>query len=262
MKDIPFYQIDAFTCGQFTGNPAAVCVLNDWLADDLMQKIAMENNLAETAFIVPEGKEWLIRWFTPVTEVDLCGHGTLASSFVVMDILEPDRQEVTFRTMHMGDLVVRKKGDTLELDFPTDTLHKCDLPRLITESLGKETVEYFMGRSDYLLHFGSETEILALRPDFRKLARADGRGVIVTAPGSDVDFVSRFFAPQAGIDEDPVTGSAHTSLTPFWSARLGKTSMTARQLSERGGYLECTLNGDRTLIAGRAVLFLKGEIFV
>ena len=163
----------------------------------------------------------------------------------------------------MGKLyVVTEKRDMLELDFPTDTLHKCDLPCLIMESLGKEPVECFTGRSDYLLLFGSEAEILALRPDFRKLAKADGRGVIVTAPGSDVDFVSRFFAPQAGIDEDPVTGSAHTSLTPFWSARLGKTSMTARQLSERGGYLECTLNGDRTLIAGRAVLFLKGEIFV
>lgn len=262
MKHIPFYQVDAFTCGPFTGNPAAVCVLNDWLADELMQKIAMENNLAETAFIVPEGKEWLIRWFTPVTEVDLCGHGTLASSFIVMDILETERQEVTFRTMHMGDLVVRKKGDTLELDFPTDTLHKCDLPRLVMESLGKEPVECHMGRSDFLLLFGSEAEILALKPDFRKLAMADGRGIIVTAPGSDVDFVSRFFAPQAGIDEDPVTGSAHTTLTPFWSARLGKTSMTARQLSARGGYLECSLAGDRSLIAGKAMLFLKGEIYM
>jgi PhzF family phenazine biosynthesis protein len=262
MGGIPFYQVDAFTCGQFTGNPAAVCVLKDWLAVELMQNIAMENNLAETAFIVPEGNEWLIRWFTPVTEVDLCGHGTLASSFVVINILEPERQEVTFHTMNMGDLVVRKKTDMLELDFPTDTLHKCDLPRLIMESLGKKPVECFVGRSDFLLLFGSEAEILALRPDFRKLAMADGRGIIVTAPGSDADFVSRFFAPQAGIDEDPVTGSAHTTLTPFWSARLGKTSMTARQLSARKGYLECSLAGDRTLIAGRAMLYLKGEIYV
>ncbi len=262
MKGIPLYQVDAFTCGQFTGNPAAVCVLNAWLPDELMQKISMENNLAETAFIVPEGDDWRIRWFTPVTEVDLCGHATLASSFVVINILETERQEVTFHTMHMGDLVVRKKGDMLELDFPTDTLHKCDLPRMVMESLGKEPVESFMGRSDFLLLFGSEAEILALKPDFRKLAMADGRGIIVTAPGSDADFVSRFFAPQAGIDEDPVTGSAHTTLTPFWSARLGKTFMTARQLSARKGYLECTLNGNRTLIAGRAVLFLKGEIFI
>jgi PhzF family phenazine biosynthesis protein len=262
MKSVPIYQVDAFTCGKFTGNPAGVCVITEWLPTHLMQKIAMENNLAETAFIVPDGKDWLIRWFTPVTEVDLCGHGTLASSFVVMDILEPERQEVTFHTMHMGDLVVRKKNDMLELDFPTDTLHKCDLPLLVKEGLGKEPAECFMGRSDYLLLFGSEAEIFALKPDFRKLATADGRGIIVTAPGSDVDFVSRFFAPQAGIDEDPVTGSAHTTLTPFWSARLGKTSMTARQLSARRGYLECTLKGNRTLIAGRTDLFLKGEIFI
>jgi PhzF family phenazine biosynthesis protein len=262
MGVIPFYQVDAFTCGKFTGNPAGVCVITAWLPGDLMHKIAMENNLAETAFLVPDGNDWQIRWFTPVTEVDLCGHGTLASSFVVMEILEPERQEVIFHTMHMGDLVVRKKNDMLELDFPTDTLHKCDPPLLVRESLGKEPVECFVGRSDYLLLFESENEILALKPDCRKLAMADGRGIIVTAPGSDVDFVSRFFAPQAGIDEDPVTGSAHTTLTPFWSARLGKTSMQARQLSSRRGYLECTLKGNRTLIAGRVVLFLKGEIFV
>jgi PhzF family phenazine biosynthesis protein len=262
MKSVPIFQIDAFTCGPFTGNPAAVCVLDEWLSDNLMQKIAMENNLAETAFLVPQGNNWLIRWFTPVTEVDLCGHGTLASAFVLLNIIQPDRNEVIFQTMNMGNLIVRKKGDMLELDFPTDTLKKCDLPDLIIESLDKEPVECFMGRSDYLLLYSSEAEITSLRPDFRKLAMADGRGVIVTAPGSDVDFVSRFFAPQAGIDEDPVTGSAHTTLTPFWSARLGKTAMKARQLSARRGYLECTLNSDRTMISGRADLFLKGEIFV
>jgi len=262
MKGIPLFQVDAFTCGQFTGNPAAVCVLREWMPDELMQKIAMENNLAETAFIAPEGSDWRIRWFTPATEVDLCGHATLASSFVVLNILDPERQDVSFHTMTMGDLIVRKKGDMLELDFPTDTLHKCDLPQLVMESLGKEPAECFMGRSDFLLLFGSEAEILALKPDFRKLAMADGRGIIVTATGSDADFVSRFFAPQAGIDEDPVTGSAHTTLTPFWSARLGKTFMTARQLSVRRGYLECTLKDNRTLIAGRAELFLKGEIFI
>jgi len=262
MNSVPIFQVDAFTCGPFTGNPAAVCVLSEWLTDDLMQKIAMENNLAETAFIVQQDTDYLIRWFTPVTEVDLCGHATLASSFVVMNILQPERHEVIFHTGKMGDLIVRKKGELLELDFPTDTLRKCDLPDLIIESLDKEPVECFMGRSDYLLLYRSEAEITNLRPDFRKLAKADGRGIIVTAPGSDVDFVSRFFAPQAGIDEDPVTGSAHTTLTPFWSARLGKTSMKARQLSARGGYLECTLNNDRTLISGRADLFLKGEILV
>ncbi|MFZ0473262.1 MAG: PhzF family phenazine biosynthesis protein [Bacteroidales bacterium] len=262
MGIIPCYQVDAFTLGPFTGNPAAVCVLADPLPDDLMQKIAAENNLAETAFIMPEGDDFQIRWFTPLVEVDLCGHATLASAFVVLKHLKPETQNVTFNSPRSGKLYVSLKEEKLELDFPTDKLNKCQLPSIIKESLGSEPLECFTGRSDYLLLFGSEAEILAIRPDFRKLARADGRGIIVTAPGSDVDFVSRFFAPQAGIDEDPVTGSAHTTLTPFWSARLGKKSMTARQLSERGGYLECTLNGDRTLIAGRAVLFLKGEIFV
>lgn len=262
MGIIPCYQVDAFTCGPFTGNPAAVCVLTDLLPDDLMQKIAAENNLAETAFITPENDDYQIRWFTPRVEVDLCGHATLASAFVVLKHLKTGTQRVTFNSHRSGKLYVSLKEDKLELDFPTDKVNKCQLPSIIKDSLGAEPLECFTGRSDYLLLFGSEAEILALRPDFRQMAGADGRGIIVTAPGSDVDFVSRFFAPQAGIDEDPVTGSAHTTLTPFWSARLGKTSMTARQLSERGGYLECMLNGDRTLIAGRAVLFLKGEIFV
>jgi PhzF family phenazine biosynthesis protein len=262
MVSIPFYQVDAFTWGPFTGNPAAVCVLTAWLSDDMMQKIAMENNLAETAFIVPQENEWLIRWFTPVTEVDLCGHATLASSYVVMNILQPDRRVVVFRSMKMGDLIVRKNGELLELDFPTDELKKCSLPPVIRDSLGVEPAESYIGRSDYLIVLKSEAEVMNVKPDFRRLASADGRGVIVTAAGTVVDFVSRFFAPQAGIDEDPVTGSAHTSLTPFWSARLGKTTLKARQLSARGGHLICTQKGDRTLVSGRATLFLKGEVIV
>lgn len=262
MRHIPLYQVDAFTSGPFTGNPAAVCVLNEWLTDGIMQNIAFENNLSETAFIVPAGDDWLIRWFTPVTEVDLCGHATLASSYVVMNILQPDRNSVNFNTLTMGSLTVRKNGDLLELDFPTDTLHTCLLPDLIRGSMGNEPLEWFMGRSDYLLLYGSEADILDLKPDFRKLEKADGRGVIATARGSDADFVSRFFGPQAGIDEDPVTGSAHTTLAPFWSARLGKKSMKARQLSARGGYLECNVYDDRTLIAGQAILYLKGEILI
>lgn len=262
MITIPIYQVDAFTTGPFTGNPAAVCVLTVPVTEETMQSIAMENNLAETAFITHGRGEWLIRWFTPVTEVDLCGHATLASAFVVLNILEPQSDEVVFRSRVMGTLTVRKKGDLLELDFPTDELHECVLTELINESIGKAPLENHMGRSDYLLLFKSESDIISMKPDFKKLAAADGRGVIVTAPGSDVDFVSRFFAPQAGIDEDPVTGSAHTTLTPFWSARLGKKTMTARQLSARGGLLECTVVGDRTRIAGTAQLFLKGEIYV
>lgn len=262
MITIPIYQVDAFTTGSFTGNPAAICVLTDPVTEETMQNIAMENNLAETAFITHGRDEWLIRWFTPVTEVDLCGHATLASAFVVLNILDPQSDEVVFRSRVMGTLTVRRKGDQLELDFPTDELHECPLPDLIRESIGKVPLESYIGRSDYLLLYPGESDILSMKPDFKKLASAEGRGIIVTAPGSDVDFVSRFFAPQAGIDEDPVTGSAHTTLTPFWSARLGKKIMSARQLSARGGLLECTLEGDRTRIAGMAQLFLKGEIYV
>ncbi|MFZ2340515.1 MAG: PhzF family phenazine biosynthesis protein [Bacteroidales bacterium] len=262
MKTIPIYQADAFTRGPFTGNPAAVCVLKDPVTEDTMQNIAMENNLAETAFITRGKDEWLIRWFTPVTEVDLCGHATLASAFIVLNILEPQNEEVVFRSRVMGTLIVRKKGELLELDFPTDYLRECAVPDLVRESLGKTPLESYMGRSDYLLLYGSESDILTMKPDFKRLAAAEGRGIIVTSPGSDVDFVSRFFAPQAGIDEDPVTGSAHTTLTPFWSARLRKKTLTARQLSARGGFLVCTLAENRTLIAGSAQLYLKGEIYV
>jgi len=261
MKKIPVYQVDAFTHGPFTGNPAAVCVLADPVTAETMQKIAMENNLSETAFITRGNDEWLIRWFTPETEVDLCGHATLASAFVVLNILEPHSSEVIFRSRVMGHLTVRRRGDLLELDFPADTLRECELPPILGESLGINPSECHTGRSDYLLLYGSEEDILALKPDFRMLAGTNARGVIVTAPGKDVDFVSRFFCPGVGIDEDPVTGSAHTTLTPFWSERLKKDHLTARQLSSRGGYLECALEGDRTLIAGRASLYLTGEIY-
>lgn len=260
MKTIPIYQVDAFTHGPFTGNPAAVCILTEPVTEETMQKIAMENNLSETAFITRAKDEWLIRWFTPVEEVDLCGHATLASAFVVLNILEPQTEEVRFRSRVMGHLTVRKRGDLLELDFPVDHAAKCELPPFISESLGEAPVESYIGRSDYMLIYKSESDILKMKPDFRKLAKTESRGVIVTAPGDTVDFVSRFFCPQIGIDEDPVTGSAHTTLTPYWSARLGRLSLKARQLSARGGYLECTLRGNRTLISGRALLYLKGEI--
>ena len=262
MKTIPIYQVDAFTCGPFTGNPAAVCILTEPVTGETMQKIAMENNLSETAFITRGKDEWLIRWFSPVEEVDLCGHATLASAFVVLNILEPHSEEVIFRSRVMGLLTVRKRGDLLELDFPFDHAVKCELPAFISESLGAAPVESWLGRSDYMLIYKSESDILQMKPDFRKLAQTKSRGVIVTAPGDTVDFVSRFFCPQIGIDEDPVTGSAHTTLTPYWSARLGKLSLRAKQLSSRGGYLECTLRDERTLISGRAVLYLKGEITI
>lgn len=262
MKSIQIFQVDAFTHGPFTGNPAAVCILTEPVTEDTMQKIAMENNLSETAFITRGKDEWLIRWFTPMEEVDLCGHATLASAFVVLNILEPMSEEVIFRSRVMGHLTVRKKGELLELDFPVDRPVKCDLPEFISESLGAAPDESYLGRSDYMLIYRNESDIRMMKPDFRKLSQAGSRGVIVTAPGDAVDFVSRFFCPQIGIDEDPVTGSAHTTLTPYWSARLGKHSLKARQLSSRGGYLECTLRGDRTLISGHAVLYLIGEITI
>lgn len=262
MISIPMYQVDAFTHGPFTGNPAAVCILTEPVTEETMQKIAMENNLSETAFITRGKDEWLIRWFTPVEEVDLCGHATLASAFVVLNILEPQSEEVIFRSRVMGLLIVRRRGDLLELDFPVDQAANCELPAFIGESLGAAPLESYLGRSDYMLIYKSEADIRKMKPDFRKLAQTKSRGVIVTAPGDTVDFVSRFFCPQIGIDEDPVTGSAHTTLTPYWSARLGKLSLKAKQLSARGGYLECTLRGDRTLISGHALLYLKGEITI
>ncbi|MCU0459724.1 MAG: PhzF family phenazine biosynthesis protein [Bacteroidales bacterium] len=262
MKTIPIFQVDAFTHGPFTGNPAAVCVLTDPVTEDTMQKIAMENNLSETAFITRGKDEWLIRWFTPAAEVDLCGHATLASAFVVLNLLEPQSEKVIFRSRVMGHLIVRRKNNLLELDFPVDNPAKCVLPQFISESLGGAPMESYMGRSDYMLVYGSESEIRQMKPDFRGLSQTESRGVIVTAPGDSVDFVSRFFCPQIGIDEDPVTGSAHTTLTPYWSGRLGKKHLEAQQLSSRGGLLLCTLDGDRVHIAGSALLYLKGEIFV
>ncbi len=262
MKSIPFFQVDAFTMGPFTGNPAAICVLEDWLPGAVMQKIAAENNLAETAFLVPADNDFMIRWFTPMVEVDLCGHATLASGYVVLNHLKPGAKEVHFHSVHSGTLTVILSGDVLQLNFPTDTLTECELPEVIKRSLNIEPLESYVGRSDYLALLNNESEIINVQPDFRRLATADGRGVIITARGTDVDFVSRFFAPQAGIDEDPVTGSAHTTLTPFWAKHLGKTSLTAKQLSARGGYLECILKDDRTLISGHAILFLKGEVLL
>jgi PhzF family phenazine biosynthesis protein len=262
MKEIPIYHVDAFTHGPFTGNPAAVCVLTDPVTEETMQNIAMENNLSETAFITRGNDEWLIRWFTPLAEVDLCGHATLASAFVVLNLLEPQSEVVIFRSRVMGHLTVRKKGDLLELDFPADTLRESEIPEVVKKSMGGKPKECHTGRTDYLLLYETEEDIRALKPDFRMLAATEARGVIATAPGRDADFVSRFFCPGIGIDEDPVTGSAHTTLTPFWAARLGKLSMTARQLSSRGGVLECTLDGDHIRIAGRALLYLKGEIYI
>jgi predicted PhzF superfamily epimerase YddE/YHI9 len=257
---ISLYQIDAFADRPFTGNPAAVCPLDAWLPDAVMQAIAAENNLSETAFFLPEGEAWRLRWFTPTTEVDLCGHATLAAAYVIFNLLAPDRQRVVFRTEKAGDLAVRRDGELLALDFPARPPIPCPLPPTLGPALGRQPTAVLAAR-DYLAVYEHSDDIAALAPDFAALAALDRFAVIVTAPGhGEIDFVSRFFAPAQGVAEDPVTGSAHCTLIPYWAARLGKTRLAARQLSRRGGSLSCALDGDRVTIAGRAVLYLTGVI--
>ncbi len=258
------YQLDAFTDQLFTGNPAAVVPLTDWLSDVLMQRIAQENNLAETAFYVKTAEgNYHIRWFTPTVEVDLCGHATLATAYVVFFLEDkPEADNITFDS-RSGPLRVCRQGEQLILDFPVDTYQKVPVqpPALLT-SLGEKPLEVYKGKTDYMLVYETQNQIENLDPDFREMSTVPARGVMVTAPGNDVDFVSRFFGPQSGIDEDPVTGSAHTTLVPYWAERLGKTELTARQISPRGGYLTCKLNGNRVDIAGQVKLYLTGEIVV
>ena len=259
---IPLYQIDAFADGPFTGNPAAVCPLDSWLPDDVMQAIAAENNLSETAFFVPEGEFYRLRWFTPTTEVDLCGHATLASAYVVFRWLRPECNSITFQTNEAGPLTVARDGDLLALDFPSRPALRCAMSEPLAAALGQPPAALLAAR-DFLAIYDSADDIAALAPDFAALAALDRFATIVSAPGTGgVDFVSRFFAPARGVDEDPVTGSAHCTLIPYWAERLGKTRLTARQLSRRGGALTCALNGARVTIAGRASPYLEGTITI
>lgn len=257
---LPIYQIDAFAARAFAGNPAAVIVLKAWLPDTLMQAIAIENNLAETAFLVHEPEGWRIRWFTPELEIDLCGHATLASAFVVFNELKAPGDCLRFNSMS-GPLSVEKAGEMLVLDFPSRPPVPCEAPNGLFEALGMSARPISKAR-DHFVVMDSEAEIAALRPDFAALDNVDSFGVIVTAPGETVDFVSRFFTPAAGIPEDPVTGSAHCTLIPYWAERLGKTRLTARQISRRGGDLACEHCGDRVRIGGRAVKVLQGEFIL
>lgn len=257
------YQVDAFASEVFTGNPAAVCILDSWLPDTLMQQIAMENNLSETAFVVKKGKRYEIRWFTPGVEVDLCGHATLASAFILFSDLESSSKKIDFHSPRSGALSVKRESDgQLTLNFPADTMSLVDPIPQLNQAMGLEAIGTLKGKTDIMLIYGNQEAIESLNPNFFLLKDLDVRGVIATAPGREVDFVSRFFAPQSGVDEDPVTGSAHTSLTPYWSGALGKKRLTARQLSKRGGDLTCRLRGDRVLITGKGVLYMKGEIFL
>ena len=258
---LKIYQLDAFTDKIFGGNPAAVIPLTEWLSDELMQEIALENNLAETAFYVPDGDRFHLRWFTPTVEVKLCGHATLATAYTIFHYENYPKSVIEF-TSRSGILKVEKQGDLLELDFPADKLQPAETPQALIEALGATPKETLKGLTDYMLIFDNEAQIKAFEPDFRKIASVKCRGIIVTAKGDEVDFVSRFFGPQSGIDEDPVTGSAHTTLTPYWAKVLNKTILSAKQVSPRGGELMCTLVSDRVKIAGKVTPYLVGEINV
>lgn len=255
---IPIFQVDAFTGTLFGGNPAAVCPLDFWLPDETLQQIASENNLAETAFLVEENGLY-IRWFTPAVEVDLCGHATLAAGHVLFNHLGYSGNELSLNSKS-GLLKVMREGNMLTLDFPADHITKTDISGVFSEVLGRGIVEVWRGKTDYMVVFGSQEEVEELKPDFRLLKNIAARGIIVTAPGNSTDFVSRFFAPQSGIDEDPVTGSAHTTLAGYWALKLKKSEMNAIQLSPRKGKLKCKIAGDRTLISGECVTYMAGEI--
>jgi len=255
---LDLWQVDAFTSRPLAGNPAAVVPLNAWLPDAVMQAIAAENNLSETAFLVREPAGWRIRWFTPATEVELCGHATLASGHVLLNDLEPELDAVTFAS-RSGPLTVTRQGDRLALDLPAYPSRRVDTPPLLVEALGAQPVETWLGVKMMAL-FEREEQVVALAPDFGKVARIEAFGVIATAPGERSDFASRYFVPQAGVNEDPVTGAAHCQLTPYWAKRLGKAQLFARQVSKRGGELWCEDRGARVTIAGHAAGYLRGKI--
>lgn len=259
----PIYQIDAFTNALFSGNPAAVVPLDTWLPDALMQQLARENNLSETAFFVPlDGPDTFhIRWFTPAAEVQLCGHATLATAYAIFHVLKNSSTRLSFQS-RSGWLHVHREGDWLTLDFPVDHLRKAALTAEAAGAFQPAPLEVWLGREDYLLVYATEQDVLDLKPDFAALARVPARGFIATAPGSESDFVSRCFFPAFGIDEDPVTGSAHTTLAPYWASRLNKNELVAIQRSDRGGFLKCALHDDRVLISGQARLYLQGQFFV
>jgi PhzF family phenazine biosynthesis protein len=257
---ILMYQVDAFTDKLFGGNPAAVCPLTEWLPDDLMQKIAEENNLSETAFFVNDGDAFRIRWFTPKIEIELAGHPTLATAHVIFNHLDYARDQIPF-VCKSGELIATRKDDLIQLDFPAYNAVPAEPPEALTAGLGRTPREVLLGR-DYIALFDTEDDILALQPDFARLSALDCLGIIVTAPGKECDFVSRFFAPRAGINEDPVTGSAHTLLIPLWAKRLGKNNLHAWQVSKRRGELFCEYRGDRVIIGGRAVTFLEATVTI
>ena len=262
---LPMYQVDAFTMHLFRGNPAAIVVLNEWLPDNVMQSIAVENNLAETAYVIPGRNGGSapvpLRWFTPAFEIDLCGHATLATAHVLFRYHFPKAERLAFQTKS-GILTVTRDGDLLSMDFPSRPGTPVSVNEALVGALGGAKPREALQARDLLAVFESEEEVRNLKPDFRRVAQLEAMAVIASAPGEKADFVSRFFAPKAGIDEDPVTGSSHCTLIPYWAGRLGKKSLRALQISPRGGELHCELRGDRVIIGGSAVEYLKGEIEV
>lgn len=254
------FQVDAFTDHVFGGNPAAVIPLESWCAEEKMQQIAMENNLSETAFFVKEGNQFHIKWFTPEMEIDLCGHATLASGHVIFNHLGYREDTIRFH-YGGGSLSITKNNALLSMDFPSVNAEKTDISNLLSESLGGNPVELYQSR-DLMVVYNSEEEIISREPDFIKMSEVDTLGVIITAPGKNVDFVSRFFAPRAGINEDPVTGSAHCMLIPYWAKRLKKNRLNALQLSKRIGKLSCEYKGERVEISGNAITYMIGEVYI
>ena len=260
---LPVYIVDAFTDKLFGGNPAAICPLHEWLPDKLMQSLAAENNLSETAFVIEEDDHYRIRWFTPATEVKLCGHATLASAHIFYTELNHTKSEVWFESLSGLLKVARRDHDTYTLDFPANPPEEThEVPDGIFDGLGTDDGIVFKTSFDYMVVLSNQQLIENLRPNFASLAKVKARGVVVTARGNEVDFVSRCFYPQSGINEDPVTGSAHTIMVPYWAGELKKTALRAIQLSKRRGYLECELKNDRVLMSGNAVTYLKGEYII
>jgi len=264
---IPVFHIDAFTGRAFTGNPAAVCFLDFWLDDGLLRKVAAENNLPATAFLIPSAEGYDLRWFSPACELRLCGHATLAAGFVVFHFLKTELKEVQFSTTFRGKLSVRRAGELLEMDFPAITAKPCAPPAELFEALAPtlkpgDILELFEGNDTYAAFLTSQNQVNHFQPNLAALVKLHPRVVVLTAQGDDVDFVSRYFAPGYGIPEDFVTGSSHCLLTPIWAKRLGKTELQARQLSARGGELRCEWKGDRVLLRGKAVPIMQGSLTI
>ena len=259
---IKMFQVDAFSDKLFCGNPAAVCILKKNLDENLMQKIALENNLSETAYVLKKNNEYEIRWFTPKSEIDLCGHATLASAHVIFEYFIPNQKEITFISKYSGILKVKKEGEYLELNFPIGEYKKIIDPEEIINGLGKKPLESYKAKKDYMFIFEKQKDIENIKPDFQILRKTKAKTIIVTSKGDETDFVSRVFAPYYGINEDPVTGSAHTMLTPYWIKRLNKENLEALQISERKGYLKCRIVNDRVYISGKAKTFFIGDIII